>query len=212
MKLKGFIFDLDGTLLNTLPVCYTGFRKTFQKYIGREYSDNEIASLFGPSEEGILKQLLPDTWPVALRYYLGKYEKAHGESTSFPGINQALQLLIDKKVRLAIVSGKGPGSMDISLRRSGLKDYFEIVIAGSEHGATKPSHILQVLQEWGYSPETVAYVGDTAYDIQAAKEVGVLSIAALWAATADVSKVKLQEPDDFFEDIPAFTRWIRDNI
>ena len=211
MKLKGLVFDLDGTLLNTLPVCYSGFRKTLLKHLGREYTDSEIAALFGPSEEGIFKKLLPNCWPEALSYYLEEYERAHRESILFPGIDQALELLRAKQIHLAIVSGKGRGSMDISLRYSGLQDFFETIIAGSEQGANKPAHLKQVLQLWRYAPEKIAYIGDTAYDVQAAKEVGAYSIGALWAETADIKKVKAMNPGVTFEDVPAFIRWIQDN-
>jgi pyrophosphatase PpaX len=208
MKLKGFIFDLDGTLLNTLPVCYIGFRQALLTYMGREYSDQEIAALFGPSEEGVFKKLLPNSWQEALQHYLAEYEKAHQVSSTFPGIHDALTLLRAQKIRLAIVSGKGPGSMEISLRHSGLMEFFEPVIAGSEHGANKPAHIGQVLQMWNFAPEEVAYIGDTAYDIKAAQEVGVYSIGAIWAGTVNAQQVKDMKPFITFDTVPAFIRWI----
>src|SRR6266540_1983478 len=105
MKIKGVIFDLDGTLLNTLPVCYSGFRSTLLKFLGREYSDAEISTLFGPSEEGVLKRLLPDKWEESLQYYLDAYDQAHLEyAEPFPGIEAALALLTERNIRLAIVS------------------------------------------------------------------------------------------------------------
>ena len=55
MKLKGFIFDLDGTLINSLPVVRTSFNTTLLKFSGRVYEDKELSSLFGPTEEGIFK-------------------------------------------------------------------------------------------------------------------------------------------------------------
>jgi pyrophosphatase PpaX len=212
MKLKGFIFDLDGTLLDTLPVCYIGFRKTLLEYTGREYTDAEIATLFGPSEEGIFKKLLPNCWQDALNYYLAEYERAHHGYDTFPGMIQALTLLREKQIRLAIVSGKGPGSMGISLRYSGLKYFFETIISGAEQGANKPANIRQVLRVWKYEPEEVIYIGDTAYDIKAAKEVEVQSIGALWADTADAQKVKNAHPLAAFEDVEAFIQWIQGNL
>lgn len=55
MKLKGFIFDLDGTLINSLPVVRTSLNATLLKFSGRVYADQDLSSLFGPSEEGIFK-------------------------------------------------------------------------------------------------------------------------------------------------------------
>lgn len=213
MKLKGFIFDLDGTLLNTLPVCYIGFRKTLRNFLNREYSDKEIAALFGPSEEGIFKKIFPDRWEECLQTYLDEYDRAHPPfAEPFPGIEDALKLLQQRGTKLAIVSGKGPGSMDISLRHSGLSRYFELVITGSEHGADKPTHINEVLKVWNYSPQDVAYIGDMAYDIIAAKEVGTYSIGAVWADTAKVQQVLDMKPSFSFNYVHSFIEWIEQTV
>ncbi|MGC7872978.1 HAD family hydrolase [Desulfosporosinus sp. SYSU MS00001] len=209
MKLKGFIFDLDGTLLNTLPVCYTGFRKVLLKFLGREYSDQEIAALFGPSEEGVFKKVLPDRWEEGLQSYLEEYDQAHAEfAKPFPGIEDALELLLQRGIKLAIVSGKGPGSMSISLRHSGLGRYFELVITGSEQGADKPKHIKEILQAWDVSPFEVAYIGDTAYDIIAAKNAGTFSVGAVWANTAQIQQVMDLKPSICFTNVDSFRQWI----
>ncbi|BBB89528.1 MAG TPA: HAD family hydrolase [Methylomusa anaerophila] len=213
MRIRGIIFDMDGTLLDTLPVCYSGFRSTLLKFLGREYSDAEISALFGPTEEGVFKKLLPDKWEESLQHYLAAYDEAHCEySEPFPGIKAALTLLTERNIRLAIVSGKGPGTMAISLRHSGLGELFEVVQTGSEHGADKPAHIKKVLSVWNYNPRDVAYIGDTAYDIKAAKAAGTVSIGAVWADTANAQCVKDMEPDLSFESVESFVRWIKDNI
>jgi pyrophosphatase PpaX len=161
MKLRGCIFDLDGTLLNTLPVCYAGFRSTLRKFCGREYSDQEIGALFGPSEEGIFKALLSEKWEEGLQHYLDIYAKAHaGYAEPFSGIPRLLTALSKRDIRLGIVSGKGPGSMALSLQYSGLAKYFEIVQTGSEKGAKKPEHIREILKLWEFAPNEVAYIGD----------------------------------------------------
>lgn len=210
MKLKGFIFDLDGTLINSLPVVRESFRNTLIKFIGREYSPKELDSLFGPSEEGIFKELFPDSWEESLQFYLDEYDRIHAQyAEPFPGVREALALLKERGIRLAIVSGKGPGSMEISLKHSGLKPFFEVVITGSEYGASKPEHIQQVLKVWNYLPEDVAYVGDIAYDVKAAKEVGVLPISAIWAETAQVQKVLDMNPAFAFDKVESFIKWIK---
>ncbi|MDO0822304.1 HAD family hydrolase [Desulfosporosinus nitroreducens] len=213
MKLKGFIFDLDGTLINSLPVVRTSFGRTLLKFSGREYSDKELSSLFGPSEEGIFKKLYPDLWRESLQFYLDEYDRLHVDyAEPFPGIIEALNLLQERKIKLALVSGKGAGSMEISLKHSGLEHFFEKIITGSEHRASKPDHIRQILDLWHFSPEEVAYVGDIAYDVHAAKEVGVLSISALWAETAQIHKVLAANPVCAFEKVESFIEWISNTL
>ena len=127
----------------------------------------------------------------------------------FPRVVEALTLLQEQKMKLALVSGKGAGSMEISLKHSGLKQFFEVIITGSEQRASKPEHIRQVLELWKFSPDEVAYVGDIAYDVQAAKEVGVLPISALWAETVQVQKVLAMKPTYAFDNVNSFIEWIR---
>ncbi|MFZ3132349.1 MAG: HAD-IA family hydrolase [Desulfosporosinus sp.] len=209
MKLKGFIFDLDGTLINSLPVVRTSLNTTLLKFSGRVYDDKELSSLFGPSEEGVFQKLFPDSWREALQYYLNEYDRIHVTyAKPFPGVVEALTLLRERKMKLALVSGKGSGSMEISLRHSGLKQFFEVIITGSEYRASKPEHIKQVLALWNFAPEEVVYVGDIAYDVQAAKEVGVLPISALWAETVQVQKVLAMHPAFAFENVESFIEWL----
>lgn len=209
MKLKGCIFDLDGTLINSLPVVRTSLNRTLLKFSGREYSDRELSSLFGPTEEGIFKKLYPTLWEESLKFYLDEYDRLHADyANPFPGIEEALQLLQARKVKLALVSGKGAGSMEISLRHSGLKHYFEAIITGSEDRASKPEHIQQILALWKFQLEEVAYVGDIAYDVQAAREVGIIPISALWAETAQVKKVLAMNPAYAFDKTESFIEWI----
>ncbi|MDR3585176.1 MAG: HAD family hydrolase [Desulfosporosinus sp.] len=213
MKLKGFIFDLDGTLINSLPVVRTSLNATLLKFSGRVYTDKELSSLFGPSEDGIFKKLFPESWKEVLQFYLNEYDRIHVQyANPFPGVVETLTMLQAKRIKLALVSGKGAGSMEISMRHSGLKHFFEIITSGSELGASKPEHIRQVLELWKFSPNEVAYVGDIAYDVASAKEVGVLPISALWAETVQVQKVLAMNPAYAFESVESFNVWISESF
>jgi len=213
MELKGFIFDLDGTLINSLPVVRNSLGTTLLKFSGRVYPDKELFSLFGPSEDGIFKKLFPDSWREVLKFYLYEYDRIHLQyAQPFPGIVEALTLLQERNIKLALVSGKGAGSMEISLKHCGLKQFFEVIITGSEVRASKPEHIRQVLGLWKFLPDEVAYIGDIAYDVQAAKEVGVLPISALWAETVQAQKVLAMNPAYAFNSVASFNEWITNRV
>jgi HAD superfamily hydrolase (TIGR01549 family) len=209
MKLSGFIFDLDGTLGDTLPVCFQAFRHTLEIYLGKTYSDPEIRTLFGPSEEGVFQRLMPEHWQDCLATFLAAYEQAHQEmETVFPGIKGVLDLLQGLGLRLAVVTGKGPGSAAISLRYLGLAPYFEAMEAGSPSGGIKAEAIDRVVGRWGLTTEQVVYVGDTVSDMRAARQVGVHAIGAAWGLAAPVVELKAQEPLAVFERVPDFLAWI----
>lgn len=131
MRLRGMIFDLDGTLGDTIPVCIQAFQRTFHHYLGHLVPAQDIIAMFGPSEEGMLQRQLPQTWPQALDMYLEEYARAHATCREpFPGLLPLLTTLQGRGVRLGIVTGKGPRSASISAHMLGLDVFFDGIEAG----------------------------------------------------------------------------------
>lgn len=77
LLIKGIMFDLDGTLGDTLPLCIVSFQKTLEVITGRKYTKEEVIRHFGKTEEGILQSLVPDKWEKAFDTYLEIYNKNH---------------------------------------------------------------------------------------------------------------------------------------
>lgn len=213
LDLKGMIFDLDGTLAETWPICFDAFRNVFKHYTGRVYSDEEIEAMYGPDEEGIIKRLVPDLWQEGVEMYLREYELAHNLCEEpFPGIKEALELLKERGVLLAVVTGKGIGSADISLKRLGLSEYFDIVEPGHPSGGRKPDSIRKVLKKWQIAPEKTAYIGDSPSDSDGAKEVGMIALGAAWSVYADKEKIAARNPSAIFINVASFIDWIKQNV
>src|SRR4051812_19243542 len=102
-KIKAIIFDLDGTLANTLPLCIAAFRSSVEPLINRSVSDEEIIATFGPSEEGTIMALAPDFYEIGVQDYLNFYESLHHLCpTTFEGVKELLLSLQKNKVRLAM--------------------------------------------------------------------------------------------------------------
>ena len=213
MRLDGVIFDLDGTLGDTLPVCFAAFRRALEAFSTRQYTDEEIAALFGPSEEGMIQRMVPDRWQACLKAYLAAYEEESAKDERlFPGIETALRLLKRRGVALAIVTGKGEASAAISLRHLRLSEFFEVVETGSPDRGVKPLAIKRVLAKWGTLPNHVAYVGDVPADMEAAREVGVIPLGAAWAATSSADDLSALSPLETFGSVESFIRWIERNV
>jgi len=213
MRLTGMIWDFDGTLADTVPICIAAFQHVFARYLGRHYSDEEIVALFGASEEGMIRQVMPDRWREGERAYLTAYERLHDEhARPFPGIVEMLRTLRERGARLAIVTGKGRGSADISIRRLGLAPYFDRVEVGSPIGPIKSQGMRAVLAAWGASPEEYAYVGDMPYDMEAAVDVGLLGLGAAWASTATVGKAGNPRSAPIFATVDDMMAWLDRNI
>ena len=133
--MKAVLFDLDGTLGNTLPLCITAFREAIEPLSGCRLSDEQIIAAFGPSEEGTIATLLPERKAEALHRYLERYEILHsGWPEPFAGVREMLQYLKSRRVFVGLVTGKGPQSAALTLSRYGLADYFEVVKTGEAGG------------------------------------------------------------------------------
>src|SRR4051812_37315015 len=76
-NIKGIIFDLDGTLADTLPLCVQAFRQSIEPLTSTPLTDAEIIATFGPSEEGTIMALAPDFYQKGVIDYLHLYETMH---------------------------------------------------------------------------------------------------------------------------------------
>ncbi|MFD2144587.1 HAD family hydrolase [Mucilaginibacter antarcticus] len=140
--MKTVIFDLDGTIANTLPLCIAAFRKSIEPLLKQELSDEEIVASFGPSEEGTIRKLVPQNEEAGIKSYLKHYRELHYTCPiPFDGIADLLDFLTDKGIQLAMVTGKGPHSTVISLQQFGLTKYFNVMETGSPEGSVKVAGI-----------------------------------------------------------------------
>lgn len=156
-----------------------------------------------------MQRLVPDRWEACLAAYLDAYDREHVRCTApFPGLQPAFDLLRDRHVRLAIVTGKGAASAAISMRHLGIARYFDAVETGSPIGGVKPVAIARVLARWRVRADEVVYVGDAIADIDAAKDAGVIPLAAAWAATARTAELRARGPAATFSTVAEFIRWI----
>lgn len=209
MKLRGVIFDLDGTLADTLPLAIAAFRRAIEPLTGRTLTDAEIIAQFGPSEEGMIRALAPAHYDAALADYLRHYEALHDMCPDpFPGMRGLLADLKARGVRLGLVTGKGARSTRLSLRRFGLEDMFEVVEIGDPAGPRKAESIRRVLAGWGMDPAQAVYVGDAPTDVTAAHEAGVAAVGAAWTETTDRALLAAAKPDALLETVAGLADWL----
>lgn len=210
MEIRGVIFDLDGTLGDSVRVGLQAFRQTFLQFTGRHYTDEEIIAMWGATEEGIFMSMAPDSWQDYLGTFLEAYDRAHVELQvdAFPGIHEIIQLLRDNNVRVAVVTAKGPKSAAISLRHYELSDAFEFVETGSTRGLNKAERIKFVAERWGIPKPQILYVGDFPSDITASRQAGVVPVSVAWAPLADPVELASHNPDYLFSSTQSFHLWL----
>lgn len=207
---KVVIFDLDGTIGNTLPLCIEAFRHSVETLSGKSISDEEIIATFGPSEEGSILKLIPNAYEKGVADYLCWYEQLHDMCPkAFDGIPELITELKGRGVQLAMVTGKGVHSTRISLQRFGMSDCFDIVETGHSKGPRKEEGLRSVLYFYtGIDKKEVLYVGDAPSDILACQHTGIAIAAAAWADTACPEKLLELKPDVLFYSISEFSDWL----
>lgn len=211
--IRTVIFDLDGTIANTLPMCLVAFKQAIEPLAGRSLSDEEIIATFGPSEEGTIQALIPEHYEQGLERYLQHYATLHDRCPQpFDGLVPILNYLRSNRIYVAMVTGKGARSTKITLDKFGIHALFDLVETGSPLGPRKVQGIQNVLNRFGLHPDEAIYVGDTPSDIVTAREAKVGIIAAAWAETADCERLQAQHPDEMFRTMQEFSDYIRSRI
>jgi phosphoglycolate phosphatase-like HAD superfamily hydrolase len=207
--LAAVLFDLDGTLVDTLPVCYVAFRGAVIAAGGRTLSDAEIHALFGPSEDGMMRRVLPHGWTQAIERYFEEYERLLPTCPAIGAeIATALTLLRERAVRTGLVTGKSRTTAMMSVRHFRLDESFDAVETGAPEGVVKAEAIRRLLEGWRLAPERAVYVGDAASDMRAAREAGCGAVGAAWAFGSRADEVKAAGADRVFTDAGEFLAWL----
>jgi phosphoglycolate phosphatase/pyrophosphatase PpaX len=209
--LQGVIFDLDGTLADTLDVCIEAFQFAIKAHTGEQLSPAKVVALWGPTEEGVLREAVGPEWEESVETFLSEYERLHvSVPEPFPGILELLNHLRSVGIPAAVVTGKGPRSAQISLEVLGIEDAFDAVEAGSIDGAIKAQKISHILDQWDVPPAAVAYVGDHPHDAVEAHKAGTMAVAAAWSHHTDVEALRRSGPDEYFDSSQEFAAWLID--
>ena len=214
-RLSGVIFDMDGTLTKTSELIFACFNHVAEKYLGKTLSPAEIIGLFGPPEEGGLQRMLGrGDVDDALEDLYSFYCNRHSSMASLhPRIDEILTFLDERGIRLAIFTGKGSTTTEITLREFGIARYFDLIISGSDVAQHKPDPegIRRILAALTLPPSEVLMVGDSLSDLRASRAAGVPFASVLWDSY-DHEHVLAAGGEYFFEQPDEFLDWLRGQV
>src|SRR5690242_15772819 len=134
------LFDLDGTIADTLPLIYEAFDAAFIPALGTSYPPDEIRAMFGPPDHEIIRRQVPESdADAAIGRFNRHYEDRHDELvTAFPGFANLVRACVKAGVRLGVITGKSRLTALITLDRLGLTDAFGAIYAGDDVERRKP--------------------------------------------------------------------------
>lgn len=176
-RIRGIIFDLDGTLIESYEAIYLGLKECFQ-YFGREiFPFSDLKKYLRADLEGTLSQFFsPQEILKSIPIMRKKYEEVYLDKTHFlNGAQEVLGMLRSNGVILGIASNKFGRFSRGAIRHLGISDYFKSVIGAGDVARNKPypDMIQTSLKEMELPPEGSIFVGDTLTDIETGKQAGV---------------------------------------
>ena len=186
-QIEAVIFDLDGTLLNTLFDLTDSVNYTLEKYGMPQRSLEEVRAFVGNGIRNLMTQAVPDgeSHPEfeSLFAFFREYYKMHCNIKTAPyeGVMELLEELKERDIKMAIVSNKIDSGVK-ELNKIHFSEYIDVAIGEREGIGRKPEpdSVFEALRVLGVDAEHAVYVGDSDVDIQTARNAEVRCISVSW--------------------------------
>lgn len=187
--MKHCIFDLDGTLLDTLTDLHAAVNHALRTNSMPERSLDEVRMMVGNGVRKLMLRAVPDgdANPLFEKAFADfrSYYSQHSLDTTKPydGIMQLLAELKGRGVRMSVVSNK-MDSATKPLVKSFFGEFIDVAIGECESEGIKrkpaPDMVFKAIREMGVKAEDCVYIGDSDVDLQTAENAGLPCISVLW--------------------------------
>ncbi len=178
--IKGILFDMDGTLVNTNAVIKNCFDYTTRKCLGKTFPVDLMIRYYGIPLQKVLETLFPGRGEEMTKIYRQHQLTVHDQLVrEFPGMKDTLEQLSRQGIKMAVVTSK----IDITARRAlhcfQMEKYFAGIIGCTQVSRPKPDvePSLKGLQLLGLSGSQCLCVGDSPFDLQSGKKAGCTTVA-----------------------------------
>ena len=180
------IFDLDGTLVDTVPLIVASYQHTFRTHLGHEEDEARIKAWIGQPLIRAFREVDPDLAEDMYATYLA-WNLEHSERLlgRFEGVPEMLRALNAAGVHTGIATSKKRSASELALQLTGLADLIPLLVTMEDTSVHKPDPTpLLMARAALHVPDGIptAYVGDAAVDIQAGQAAGMATVAVTWGA------------------------------
>jgi pyrophosphatase PpaX len=198
------LFDLDGTVVDSGAIILASLRHATQTVLGETIPDERLLATVGGS--GLASQMRdfdPERVDELVRVYTEHNLPLHAELAACDGMLGLLEELRRDGRRLGIVTAKRRATVELAFETVPIEHLFEVVVAGDETERQKPhpEPLLRALVQLRADTSTAAYVGDSPFDIQAAKAGGLAAIAVTWGRIHSLERLQEEQPDHLVETV-----------
>lgn len=185
MKFEAFIFDVDGTLWDSVDVCVMSWNNAISEHSNYPpvVTRDQLKCLFGKPMKEIFEAVfpgIPEEEQIRLAKYCEEYENRMLKEipgTPYPGVADTIREL-SKKADLYIVSNCQSGYIELCMEGLGIGEYIKDYACYGDNKVSKGENIRLLMERNGL--ENVVYVGDTQGDANACKEAGIPMIFAAY--------------------------------
>lgn len=185
--LKAVVFDMDGTILHTFPDLAAAAHEAFAVMGFPPLTDEEILAHMGFGGRWMMWQLAPDSatneqCEQVFELWRERYiQSGYTLTEPFPGMVETIRALRQRGMKTGVLSNKFHEGACM-LAEQHFPGLFDIVRGDAPPTPRKPdpASLLQILDDLGVSPDEAAYVGDTAVDVETARNAGVTAIGVSW--------------------------------
>ena len=187
---KGIIFDLDGTLLDTIEDLRDSVNDVMKIYGWKEHDTKACKQMVGNGFRKLIKRALPEDKQKnelfideAVNQFSKAYQKRYLNKTiPYEGILKLLESLEEKGIKIAVVTNKPHKSAVKMVETLFGKDYFDLITGSKDDTPRKPNPATtkQTLQKLGCKAGEAIFFGDSDVDIETAKNADIEAIACSW--------------------------------
>jgi pyrophosphatase PpaX len=180
---RTILFDLDGTLIDSIPLILASFRHTVSAHGAAPVGDDRWLESIGQSLRSQLATIARDDAELEamMATYRDHFVANHDRCVrAFPGVRDALARLRDRGVTMGIVSGKVRRGIERGLRHTGLAEFFDVLVGADDMAEHKPHPAPLRRAAEALGSTDAIYVGDAPCDMEAARRAGMQSVACLW--------------------------------
>ncbi|MDQ6910266.1 MAG: HAD family hydrolase [Actinomycetota bacterium] len=174
------LFDIDGTLVDTNWFHTVSWWRAFRD-IGEEVSMSRIHPLIGMGSDQLVERLIGHESEEASEAHSKHYEPFKDEITSFPGAADLLKEVAQRGALVVLATSSDEKDLERLQEAVGAGDAVDHVISKDDVGASKPAPDIfaAALDQMHLDPDRTMVVGDTAWDVAAAKKLGLCTVCVL---------------------------------
>jgi pyrophosphatase PpaX len=184
-RVRAVLFDLDGTLIDTIELIRVSFRYATAKVLGEALPDTLTMANVGQPLRTQFEELAPGHADELVRVYRAFNGAHHDElAKAYPGTVETLEEVARHGLPMGVVTSKGAEGAHRGLELFGLGRFFEVVVTADDTALHKPDPypLRFAAAALGVPLEYCVYIGDSPHDMQAAVSGDAIAVAALWGA------------------------------